>query len=113
MKKALYVLIALLFFPAFSASAAMLEGTVQKIDKSKQQIVLNTADGKETVEINSATKGAESVKAGDKVKVTYAQKGEKRVASTIAENKSGSATSPYAQPEGLPKTGSKSPMGVH
>jgi hypothetical protein len=113
MKKAVFVVIALLFFPAFSASAAMLEGTVQHIDKSKQQIVLNTAEGKETVEINSATKGAESVKAGDKVKVTYTQTGEKRVASAIAENNSGSATSPSAQPEDLPKAGSKLPMGAH
>jgi len=112
MKKAIIVLIALLFLPAFSASAAMLQGTVQQINKSKQEIVLNTADGNETVAINSATKGANSVKAGDKVRVTYTQQGEKRVASAIAEDKSGSVNSPSAHPEDAPKAGGKSPMGA-
>jgi hypothetical protein len=91
MRKTASILMALLFFPAFIATAAELEGTVQQVDKAKKQIVLNTADGKETVEISGATKGADSVKAGDKVKVTYTKQGQKLVASAIAEDHGGKA----------------------
>ena len=114
MKKATSMLIALLLFPALTAWAAMLEGTVQQIDKSKKQVVLNTAEGQETIEVSSATKGADSVKAGDKVKVTYSKIGQKRVASAITENKnkSGATTSPSDRSETSPKAGSKLPMGV-
>lgn len=112
MIKTISMLIVLLLFPALTASAAMLEGTVQKVDKSKKQIVLNTADGRETVEINSATKGADSVKAGDKVKVTYSKKGEKLVASSIGTDKSSSVPSPSNRSGSSPKAAPKSPMGV-
>jgi transcription elongation GreA/GreB family factor len=112
MKKATAMLIALLVFPALTVSAAMLEGTVQQIDKAKNQIVLNTAEGRETVAISSATKGADSVKAGDRVKVTYSKNGEKRVASAIADDKSSPAAAPRDRSEFSPKAGSKSPMGA-
>ena len=112
MKKVVSTLIALALFPALTASAAMLEGTVQQINKSKKQIVLNTSDGSETVEFSAATKGAETVKAGDKVKVTYNKNGQKLVASSIAEDKSGPATLPSDRSEKSPKAGSPSPMGV-
>jgi hypothetical protein len=112
MIKPVSMLIALLLFPALTASAAMLEGTVQRIDKSKKQIVLNTADGRETIELSSATKGADLVKAGDKVKVTYSKKGEKLVANAIDKDRSGSATSPSDRSEPSPKAAPKSPAGV-
>jgi len=99
MRRTASMLMALLLFPAFIATAAELEGTVQQVDKVKNQIVLNTADGKETVEISGATKGADSVKAGDKVKVTYAKRGQKLLASAITEDQGD-------------KAGNKSPMGV-
>ena len=112
MKKALSIAIGLFVFPVLTASAAMLRGTVQEIDQSKNQIVLNTADGREVVEIDRATKGADSVKAGDKVKVTYTKKGQKLVASAIAEDKSSPATTPSDRSETPPKAERKSPMGV-
>jgi type IV secretory pathway TrbL component len=112
MRKTASMLMALLLFPAFIATAAELEGTVQQVDKAKKQIVLNTAGGKETVEISGATKGADSVKAGDKVKVTYAKQGQKLVASAIVEGQGGPATSPSDRSESSPKAGNKSPMGI-
>jgi hypothetical protein len=112
MRKAICTAIVLLIFPAFTASAAMLEGTVQQIDKSKKQIVLNTPNGSETVEFSGTTKGAEKVKAGDKVKVTYRKSGQKLVASAIAEDKIGSSTFPSDRSEKSPKSRSESPMGV-
>jgi hypothetical protein len=114
MKKTTLMLSALMLFVPLTAWAAMLEGTVQRIDKSKKQVILNTADGRETIEINNATKGANSVKAGDKVQVTYSKNGQKLVASAIVENKnkSGATMFPSDRPETSPKGGSKLPMGV-
>lgn len=113
MKKTISLLIALLVFPALTASAALLEGTVQKIDQAKKQIVLNTETGQETLDISSATKGAEKVKTGDKVKVTYTKKGEKLVADSIDASKSGSPASPTDMPPASRGRGEKSPMGAN
>lgn len=112
MRKTATLLMVMLLLPAFTAAAAMLEGTVQQVDKAKNEIVLNTANGKQTIDINGATKGVDSVKAGDKVKVTYAKRGQKLVASAITEDHGDSATSPSHKSDISPKAGEKSPMGV-
>ena len=82
MKKLTILLMALILFPV-AALAAMLEGTVEKVDQVKKQIVLKTDKGPATVEFDNATKGVDSVRTGAKVTINFDQKGEKRLASEI------------------------------
>jgi hypothetical protein len=94
MNKTASLLLTLLLFPAFPVSAGEIEGTVQKLDRAKQQMVLNTESGSETVELSKATKGADKVKVGDSVKVAYKKKGDKLVAVAIVASKIGSPVLP-------------------
>lgn len=88
----------LFFFQTSTAFALVLEGTVQKIDREQNLILLNTESGTETVLLTSSTKGAEDLKPGDKIRVTYRQEGGKLLAETIAPNKGGSPPSPSEMP---------------
>ena len=83
MRRLLAFAAVMLFLSAISASAALLEGTVARVDKDKKQILLQTEKGHETVEFSAGTKGADKVKAGDKVKVNYTEKNGKIVADAI------------------------------
>jgi len=85
-------------FQISMASALMLEGTVQKIDRDQNVILLNTESGTETVLLTNSTKGAENLKPGDKVRVTYRQEGGRLLAETITPNKGGSPPSPSEIP---------------
>ena len=97
MTKIATMLMAVLLFPALVLGAELM-GTVEKLDKEKKQIMLKTAKGQETVEFTSGTKGAEKAKVGDKITVTYTQKGEKLVASEIIVAKGETKTSPSENP---------------
>lgn len=88
----------LFFFQTATASALVLEGTVQKIDREQNLILLNTESGTETVLLTSSTKGAENLKPGDKIRVTYRQEGGKLLAETITPNEHGSPPSPSEIP---------------
>jgi hypothetical protein len=88
----------LFLFQISMASALILEGTVQKIDRDQNLILLNTESGTETVLLTNSTKGAENLKPGDKVKVTYRQEGGRLLAETITPNKGGSPPSPSEIP---------------
>jgi cold shock CspA family protein len=88
----------LFLFQISMASALMLEGTVQKIDRDQNVIFLNTESGTETVLLTNSTKGAENLKPGDKVRVTYRQEGGRLLAETITPNKGGSPPSPSEIP---------------
>jgi hypothetical protein len=110
MKKTASLSVALLLFAVLPVSAATLEGTVQKIDPAKKEIVLNTEAGPETVEVTSATKGAEQVKVGDSVKVTYTKNGEKLVAIAIDASKPVAPVSPSNLPAASRERGGKSTM---
>ncbi|HZH83735.1 MAG TPA: hypothetical protein VFD87_11345 [Phototrophicaceae bacterium] len=88
----------LFLFQISMASALMLEGTVQKIDRDQNVILLNTESGTETVLLTNSTKGAENLKPGDKVRVTYRQEGGRLLAETITPNKGGSPPSPSEIP---------------
>ena len=104
MKKFLAFGAFMMFLPVSSASAALLEGTVAKVDQSKKQILLQTDKGQETVEFSAGTKGADKVKAGDKVKVNYTEKGGKIVADAIDASTNSAAPSrrePPVAPGGM------------
>lgn len=102
--KKLTLVLALLLSPTL-AFAALLEGTVEKVDKGKKQIVLKTEKGQETVEFDNATKGVEKAKAGAKVTVTFNPKGEKLMASEIVAAEASSQQGPQrdkpAAPDGM------------
>lgn len=73
MKKLAMTLLALILFPVL-ALAAELKGTVAKVDKAKNQLVLKTDRGEETLQITSSTKGMEHAKEGAKVTVKFSEK---------------------------------------
>jgi ABC-type uncharacterized transport system YnjBCD substrate-binding protein len=73
MKKIAMTLLALILLPTLLV-AAELKGTVEKLDKAKNQLVLKTARGEETLEITKSTKGIEHAKQGAKVTVKYSEK---------------------------------------
>lgn len=77
------MLMALILFPAL-ALAAMLNGTVLKVDKDKKEIIVRTNKGEETVAFTNTTKGAEKAREGSRVTINFQQDGEKLVASEIA-----------------------------
>jgi hypothetical protein len=83
MKKVITMLTALLLFPVL-ALAAMLNGTVVKVDKNKKEMIVKTDRGQETVVFTNTTKGAEKAREGTRVTVNFQQEGEKLVASEIA-----------------------------
>jgi hypothetical protein len=79
--------VAALIIAAAPGSAGTLEGTVQKIDPAKKEIVLNTESGAETVAIGKITKGVKKVRVGDSVTIIYNKEGEKLEAITIDRSK--------------------------
>lgn len=73
MKKFVMALLSVMLLPALVV-AAELKGTVEKLDKAKSQLVLNTERGKEMLELTKNTKGIEQAKQGAKVTVKYSEK---------------------------------------
>lgn len=73
MTKITALILALLLVPTL-ALAALIEGTVSKVDKAKSQIVVKTDDGNKTFQIGDETKGAEHLKEGARVRIQYSEK---------------------------------------
>ena len=73
MKKLVMTVLAVMLLPTLVA-AVELKGTVEKLDKAKNQLVLKTERGQETLEITKSTKGIEHAKQGAKVTVKYSEK---------------------------------------
>jgi uncharacterized protein YxeA len=73
MKKIVMTLLALILLPTL-VLAAELKGTVEKLDKAKNQLVLKTEQGEQTLEITKSTKGIEHAKQGTKVTVKFNEK---------------------------------------
>jgi hypothetical protein len=73
MKKIAMTLLALVLLPTL-AVAAELKGTVAKVDKAKNQIVLKTDKGEETLQLSQSTKGIEHARVGAKVTIRVSQK---------------------------------------
>jgi Cu/Ag efflux protein CusF len=55
-------------------SAAEVKGTILKVDKAENRIVLKTERGEETFETTKATKGIEHLKVGARVSITFSEK---------------------------------------
>ena len=103
MKKVTTMLMALILFPVL-ALAAMLNGTVLKVDKDKKEIVVKTDKGQETVAFTNTTKGAEKAREGTRVTINFRQDGEKLVASEIAVSGADPKTPPSRGGEADTKT---------
>ena len=73
MKKIVSTLLFLTLLPTL-VLAAELKGTVAKVDKAKNQLVLKTEQGEQTLEITKSTKGIEHAKQGAKVTVKFNDK---------------------------------------
>lgn len=112
MKKFLAMSAVMLFLPVITVSAALLEGTVAKVDKSKKQILLQTDKGQETVEFTGGTRGADKVKAGDKVKVNYTEKSGKIVADTIDPSTGSAVLAPGERSTGPSGMKDSPPPGI-
>lgn len=72
MAKIALLLMAILL-PAVVA-AAELKGTILKVDKAHNRIVLKTERGEETLETTKTTKGVEHAKEGARVVVIFSEK---------------------------------------
>ena len=112
MKKFLAVSAVMLFFPVITLWAAMFEGTVAKVDQGKKQILLQTDKGQETVEFTAGTKGADKVKAGDKVKVNYSEKSGKIIVDTIEASTNSVPSYPSERPKAPGGMKDAPPTGV-
>ena len=55
-------------------SAAEVKGTILKVDKAENRIVLKTERGEETFETTKATKGIEHLKVGARVSISFSEK---------------------------------------
>lgn len=72
MNRIFSVLLVLLL--SVAVNAAELKGTILKVDKAENRIVLKTERGEETFELTKATKGIEHVKVGAKVTISFTEK---------------------------------------
>jgi hypothetical protein len=68
-------------------TVAELEGTILRMDKAQNRIVLKTERGEETLQTTKATKGVERVKPGAKVVVSFSEKdGEPKISQIALGN---------------------------
>ena len=79
-KKIVVMILALALFPALVFADAELKGTVVKVDKVRNQLVVRTDKGEETLVFAGSTKGMGNAKEGAKVTIKYSEKdGQPRV----------------------------------
>jgi len=87
MKTIAVVLLTLMLLPLPAWAAAEMTGTLLKVDKAKNQIVVRTDRGEETLIVNKSTKGMEHAREGAKVTVKFsAQDGQPKVTEIIPGN---------------------------
>jgi hypothetical protein len=80
MKKITAIFLLLILSPFLAWAAAEMNGMLLKVDKAKNQIVLKTDKGEETLIVNKSTKGMEHAREGAKVTVKFsAQDGQPKV----------------------------------
>ena len=73
MKRITAVLLAAILLPLSAWAAAEMSGTLLKVDKAKNQIVVKTDKGEETLIVNKSTKGMEHAREGAKVTVKFSE----------------------------------------
>jgi hypothetical protein len=84
MKTITATFLALTLFPLSAWADAELTGTVLKVDKAENQIVVKTERGEETPGVNKSTKGIENAKKGTEVTIKFSeQDGQPKVTEII------------------------------
>jgi Cu/Ag efflux protein CusF len=76
-KKVFLMLFLALILPTTLSAAeitAEIKGTILKVDKAENRIVLKTERGEETFETTKATKGIEHIKVGARVTISFTEK---------------------------------------
>jgi hypothetical protein len=82
--------LALAFLPALVFAEAEMSGTVVRMDKEKNHLVVKTEKGEETLLVNSSSKGMDNAKEGVRVTIKFTEKdGQPKV---IAVTRQGSGT---------------------
>ena len=75
-----------LLLPVLALAQAELKGTVIRVDKATDQLILKTHRGEETLLLSSGTKGIAHAKEGAKVVVKFSEKdGQPRVSEIAPE----------------------------
>jgi hypothetical protein len=74
MKRITAVLLAAILLPLSAWAAAEMSGTLLKVDKAKNQIVVRTDKGEETLIVNKSTKGMDHAREGAKVTVKFSER---------------------------------------
>ena len=69
------LLLALSFFSSLAFADVELKGTVVKLDRAENRLILKTERGEETLLIDKATKGLDIAKEGAAVTVKFTEKG--------------------------------------
>jgi hypothetical protein len=94
MKRIAATLMVLVMIPVL-ALAAVISGTVVRVDNDKNEMVIKTEKGQETVVFTRSTKGADKATEGTRVTINYQQNGGKLVASEIAVSSAGPKIPPF------------------
>jgi hypothetical protein len=75
-----------LLLPVLALAQAELKGTVIRVDKATDQLILKTQRGEETFLLSSGTKGIAHAKEGAKVVVKFSEKdGQPRVSEIVPQ----------------------------
>jgi hypothetical protein len=79
-QKVAAVMVAVVLWPAWVLAEAEMRGTVVKMDKAQNQLVVRTDKGEETLLVGSSSKGLDNATEGAKVTIKYSEKdGQPRV----------------------------------
>lgn len=74
MNKVGAILLALIFPAVLSAAEVKIRGTILKIDRAENRLVLKTERGEEAFDLTKATKGMENAREGATVTVVFSEK---------------------------------------
>lgn len=89
------MVLALVLMPAWAFADVERRGTVIKVDKAANQLVVKTDRGEETFILDKSTKGIDNAKEGAKVIVKFTEKdGEPKVIEIVAQDDGTSDSAP-------------------
>jgi len=73
-QKGTAMIFALALLPALVFAEAEMRGTVVKMDKMQNHLVVKTDKGEETLLVNSSSKGMDNAKEGARIKIKFTEK---------------------------------------
>ena len=89
------MLIAAALLPALAFAEVETRGTIVKVDKAEDQLVVKTEKGEETLLLTKSTKGMANAKEGAKVVIKFTEKdGQPKVIEIIPQETAGDQKAP-------------------